>query len=112
MRHDCVRGLAWNGSLRCQKIISTNAPMKYRYLRILWTAFCGIACVLLIALWGKSLSIDGHIITFGDPVPLFLLAVLFAGLAYLPWNQLFWRFSLSDILFVTAVIALVLFVVF
>jgi hypothetical protein len=28
---------------------------KYlRYLRIFWTVFCGIACVLLIALWVRS----------------------------------------------------------
>lgn len=25
-----------------------------RYLRITWTAFCGIACVLLILLWVRS----------------------------------------------------------
>lgn len=28
--------------------------MKYRYLRITWTVFCGIALVLLIALWVRS----------------------------------------------------------
>ena len=28
--------------------------MRFRYLRILWTVFCGIACLLLIALWVRS----------------------------------------------------------
>jgi uncharacterized membrane protein len=28
--------------------------MRFRYLRILWTVICGIACVLLIALWVRS----------------------------------------------------------
>src|SRR4051812_40138543 len=28
--------------------------MKYRKLRIAWSVFCGIACVLLIALWVRS----------------------------------------------------------
>src|SRR5258705_12294632 len=28
--------------------------MRFRYLRILWTVFCGIACVLLLALWVRS----------------------------------------------------------
>jgi hypothetical protein len=33
--------------------ISLMAP-HLRYLRITWTVFCGIACVLLIALWARS----------------------------------------------------------
>ncbi len=28
--------------------------MRFRNLRIVWTAFCGIACVLLIVLWVRS----------------------------------------------------------
>jgi hypothetical protein len=28
--------------------------MRFRKLRIAWTVFCGIACVLLIALWVRS----------------------------------------------------------
>ncbi len=28
--------------------------MRFRKLRITWTVFCGIACVLLIALWVRS----------------------------------------------------------
>ena len=28
--------------------------MRYRYLRITWTVFCGIACVLLLVLWVRS----------------------------------------------------------
>ena len=32
----------------------SNTPMRFRMLRITWTVFCGIACVLLIALWVRS----------------------------------------------------------
>ena len=32
--------------------------MRFRKLRITWTVFCGIACVLLIALWVRSVSWD------------------------------------------------------
>jgi hypothetical protein len=28
--------------------------MKFRKLRIIWTVFCGIACVLLLVLWVRS----------------------------------------------------------
>jgi hypothetical protein len=28
--------------------------MKFRKLRLAWSVFCGIACVLLIALWVRS----------------------------------------------------------
>jgi hypothetical protein len=31
-----------------------NRPRLIRVLRILWTVFCGIACVLLIVLWVRS----------------------------------------------------------
>ncbi len=38
--------------------------MRFRKLRITWTVFCGIACVLLIALWVRSYDtkdmIAGH----------------------------------------------------
>jgi hypothetical protein len=37
-----------------QKIIPSNTPIRFRYLRITWTVFCGIACVLLIVLWVRS----------------------------------------------------------
>src|SRR5689334_18375262 len=30
------------------------APMRFRKLRIVWSVFWGIACVLLIALWVRS----------------------------------------------------------
>jgi hypothetical protein len=34
--------------------------MRFRKLRILWTVFCGIACVLLVVLWARSYwRIDG-----------------------------------------------------
>ena len=32
------------------------AGMRYRKLRIAWSVVCGIACVLLIALWVRSYS--------------------------------------------------------
>ena len=85
--------------------------MRFRKLRIAWSVFWGVAAVLLIALWGKSLPIDGHIVTFGDPVPIFFLALLIAVLAYLPWNPLFWRFSLDTLLFITTLVALVLWMI-
>ena len=37
-----------------KEIISSYIPMRYRKLRITWTAICLIACVLLIALWVRS----------------------------------------------------------
>jgi len=30
--------------------------MRFRKLRITWTVLCGIACVLLIVLWARSLQ--------------------------------------------------------
>ena len=43
-----------------------------RYLRITWTVFCGIACVLLIVLWvrsyraGDSTRADGDYVSYDD----------------------------------------------
>jgi hypothetical protein len=40
-----------------QEIVSEppkNRPRVFRILRILWTVFCGIACVLMIVLWVRS----------------------------------------------------------
>jgi hypothetical protein len=82
-----------------------NRPRLVRWLRIAWSVFWGTACVLVFLLWGKSFPIDGHIVTFGDPVPFFLLAVLIGVLAYLPWNRLFWRFSLRTLLIATTLVA-------
>jgi hypothetical protein len=31
-----------------------DGPMKFRKLRIAWSVVCGVACVLLIALWVRS----------------------------------------------------------
>ena len=40
-----------------------------RYLRITWTVFCGIACVLMIALWVRSYSSSGDIrLSFGHEI--------------------------------------------
>jgi hypothetical protein len=38
--------------------------MKFRKLRIFWTVFCGIACVLVIALWMRSYWWDDGITCF------------------------------------------------
>ena len=42
--------------------------MRYRKLRITWTVFCGIACVLLLALWARSYwwmdNFGGHVLTY------------------------------------------------
>jgi hypothetical protein len=35
-----------------------NRPGIFRILRILWTVFCGIACVLLVVLWVRSYRIN------------------------------------------------------
>jgi hypothetical protein len=44
--------------------------MRFRKLRIVWSVVCGIACVLLIALWVRSFnttdSVYGRIPTFAD----------------------------------------------
>ena len=37
-----------------------------RYLRIIWTAFCGIACVLLIVLWVRSYWKTGSLNYFSE----------------------------------------------
>ena len=38
-----------------------DGNMKYRKLRIAWSAACGILCLLLIVLWVRSyMGIDGH----------------------------------------------------
>jgi hypothetical protein len=42
--------------------------MRYRYLRIAWTVFCGIACVLLIALWVRSYS-GAETVAYGSGSP-------------------------------------------
>jgi hypothetical protein len=39
--------------------------MKYRYLRIAFSATCGIVCLLLIALWVRSYWVVGFFDQFG-----------------------------------------------
>jgi hypothetical protein len=36
------------------KIFANNTPMRFRKLRIAWSAVCGILCLLLIVLWVRS----------------------------------------------------------
>jgi hypothetical protein len=35
--------------------------MRFRKLRIAWSVFCGLACVLLVALWVRSYYLDDKI---------------------------------------------------
>jgi hypothetical protein len=36
------------------RIIPSNTPMRFRKLRIAWSVFWGLACVVLIVLWVRS----------------------------------------------------------
>ena len=73
--------------------------MKYRKLRIAWSVFWGIACVLLIVWglfwfnpWGVDIS-----------VPYSFLILLTSMVAVSPW--FLWRFSLRTLLIVTTLVA-------
>jgi hypothetical protein len=104
--------------------------MKFRKLRITWTAFCGIACVLLIALWVRSYFVwdeeyrqllrnfwiasgFGHFSFtsgsgFSYGFPYLLPIMLFAGLAVSPWIHWSRHFSLRTLLIATTLVAVVL----
>jgi hypothetical protein len=45
-----------------------NTPIELRKLRIAWSVFWGIACVLLIGLWVRSYRPTGPIELLGVPV--------------------------------------------
>jgi hypothetical protein len=62
--------------------------MRFRYLRILWTVFCGIACVLLIALWARSYS-HNEVLQMHTTSRLLLLHARRGRLAY--WNRVPYR---------------------
>ncbi len=46
----------------------TNPTLKYRKLRIAFSAVCGIICLLLIALWVRSYYVPGRIVIVRSPV--------------------------------------------
>jgi hypothetical protein len=50
--------------------------MIYRKLRIAWSVGWGIACVLLIVLWGDSYWSGGEVITYGRGAAIQSIAVL------------------------------------
>lgn len=43
-----------NSSFQTIALPRAGAAMKYRKLRVTWSAVCGIICLLLIALWVRS----------------------------------------------------------
>jgi hypothetical protein len=67
--------------------------MKFRKMRIAWSVGCGIACVLLIALWVRSYQIfdraSGRV--FGRAAAICIsytgsTTVTFTDISYLSWN--------------------------
>jgi hypothetical protein len=105
---------------RRDKIIPSNT-MRFRKLRSVWSAGCGIVCLLLIALWLLSLIINelgaGSQTTtktsrvlieegFYRHIQTLLPAMLFAAAALAPWFP--YRFSLRTLLIVTTLVAVLL----
>jgi hypothetical protein len=97
--------------------------MTFRKLRIAWSVGCGIACVLLIALWVRSYSDSlmavwgSHYYFFGNgmvaygrlrevAVPLWSAVAITAAASAAPWFR--WRFTLRTLLIATTLIAVVL----
>ena len=78
--------------------------MRFRYLRITWTVFCSIACVLLILLWVQDYRATRLIASLPYAFPL----LISFGLAVAPWVSGQTRFSLRTLLIVTTLVALVL----
>src|SRR6476659_5097631 len=44
-----------------QKIVPSNTLMRFRKLRIAWSAWWGLACLLLIVLWVRNYEGEGII---------------------------------------------------
>jgi hypothetical protein len=102
-------------------MIPSNTPMRFRKLRIAFSATCLVACVLLIVLWVRS-YISGRGLGMSLPrasfffdlgrssyrcpyvYPIMLLATLTAA----PWIQWSRRYSVYDLLFVMALTAVAL----
>jgi hypothetical protein len=112
--------------------------MRFRKLRIAWSVFCGIACVLLIVLWVRSYSgtYEGwHTLTRFPNGPTYfydsfegrlrittpqywearafsishwMCVTVFVGLVCLPWLRWSNRFSLRTLLIATTLVAVVL----
>ena len=92
--------------------------MRFRKLRIAFSVTCGIACVLLIVLWGRSqwwnervadLSVRNQwqLLRYGAMFPHWILVLILGGLAASPFaSRPTSRFSLRALLIVTSVIAL------
>jgi hypothetical protein len=58
----------WHPPMK-RKIAPSNTLMRFRKLRITWSVGCGLACVLLIALWVRSYrwyDIGGYYSTVGS----------------------------------------------
>ena len=107
--------------------------MRYRKLRITWTAICAIACLLLLVLWVRSywdyfvISLPGTDRWLGSAngsinlnywggvsdsvlrtqlaIPYWLSVLLFATLTAIPWIR---RFNLRTLLLAITAVAVVL----
>lgn len=79
--------------------------MKYRKLRIAFSVTCGIACVLLIALWLWS-DRWADAIGYGIDFPTWLVTLFAASLVVA--SLLPWRFSLRTLLIATTVVGVAL----
>ncbi len=86
-----------------------------RYLRIAFSAVCGVVCVLLVVLWWNILHIQKSILGFGiasEPqtwtlrVPYWFTIALLATCGCAPWIP--YRFSLRTLLIATTLLALTL----
>jgi hypothetical protein len=74
--------------------------MRYRKLRIAWTMFCGIACVLLIALWARSFWASDNVkwvysTPRGIGATVFNGHILVSNYIYVGANRVEWRLNRS-----------------
>ena len=78
-----------------------NRPRLIRGLRIAWTAWWGILCVLLVEACIRYSMTPQHL-----NIPYWIPILLTALLAIVPWFP--WKFSLRTLLIATALIAVLL----
>jgi hypothetical protein len=53
--------------MKWEEVISGNTLMSFRKLRIAWSVFWGVACVLLIVLWVRSYRLRDEIASLLTP---------------------------------------------
>jgi hypothetical protein len=82
--------------------------MKYRKLRIAWSAVCGVLCLLLIISWEESYRVYGAGYGLHYKPYMFRVLLALAG-TVVPWFPLLrWRFSLRTLLIGLTVMAVLL----